>query len=102
MSSERRRQDLLALADRLFEDFDDLPIMTVIRALNASRTQIGDDVVDVNAIEALSRESLTRERSRPTRRPHYPWISSVGAWLGTIAVGVAAAVDRLGIDPVAT
>ena len=83
------------MADRLFADFDDLPVMTVIRALNDSRAAVGDDPSSLHLVEALARRSL-----RSIRRPH-EWIRPLATWLGTLAVGLAVAIHRSGLDPVA-
>lgn len=94
-AADRHSEALLALADRLFKDFDHLPVMTVIRTLNESRRAVGDDPSSLPVVEALARRSL-----RTTRRPH-EWIRPLAAWLGTLAVGLAVAIDRSGLDPVA-
>ena len=94
--ADRHGEALLALADRLFEDFDDLPVMTVIRTLNDSRRAVGDDSHGLPVVEALARRRL-----RTTRRPH-EWIRPIAAWLGVLAAGLAVALDRSGLDPVAT
>ena len=83
------------MADRLFEDFDDVPVMTVIRTLNESRRAVGDDPAGLPVVEALARRSL-----RTTRRPQ-EWIRPIAAWLGTLAVGLAVALNRSGLDPAA-
>jgi hypothetical protein len=92
---DRQGEALLALADRLFEDFDDLPVMTVIRTLNESRRAVGDDPLGLHAVEALARRRL-----RTTRRPH-EWIRPLATWLGALAVGLAVTLSGWGIDPVA-
>ena len=93
--ADRHGDALLALADRLFEDFDDVPVMTVIRTLNDSRRAVGDDPSSLPVVEALARRRL-----RTTRRP-WEWIRPIAAWIGTVAVGLAVALDRSGLDPVA-
>ena len=94
-AADRHGEALLAMADRLFEDFDDLPVMTVIRTLNDSRRAVGDDPSSLHVVEALARRSL-----RTSRRPH-EWVRPIAAWLGTLAVGLAVAINRSGLDPVA-
>jgi hypothetical protein len=88
---------MLALADRLFDDFDDLPVITVIRAINSSRAELGGDPVEVVAVEAGARRRLRDARHRPQV---FRW--HAGAWLGTAAVAAATLVSNPAINLVAT
>ena len=51
---------MLAAADRLFREFDELPIVTVIRALGAARAALRDagQPVTPEAVESLARAHL--------------------------------------------
>jgi hypothetical protein len=87
---------MLALADRLFDDFDDLPVITVIRAINSSRTDLGGDPVEVVAVEAGARRRL-----RDTRHHQHQLGWRIGAWLGTVAVAVTTLLSNQAMNPVA-
>ena len=56
---------MLAAADRLFREFDDQPIISVIRALGAARATLRDigQPVTPEAVESLARTHLSRCRS---------------------------------------
>lgn len=57
---------MLAMADRLFEEFDQLPVMDVIRAIGAARTELreADGVALPEQVERLARRQLlSREPS---------------------------------------
>jgi hypothetical protein len=57
-SPDQLGEAMLALADRLFEDFKELPVITVIRAINASRAELAVEPLEVHAVENLARERL--------------------------------------------
>ncbi len=51
---------MLAAADRLFAEFDTLPVMTVIRAIGSARSSLraDDALATPEAVEAIAREQL--------------------------------------------
>lgn len=61
---------MLAAAERLFQDFQDVPIITVIRALGAARAELrdADEPVTPLAVEILARVRLEQEKSGSGRK----------------------------------
>lgn len=51
---------MLAAADRLFLEFDDLPVLTVVRSINSARARLRErgEPASPAAIEAEAREHL--------------------------------------------
>jgi hypothetical protein len=61
---------LLAMADRLFHDFEELPVRTVFQAIGAARTELRERTTGVATPEDI--EMLARRRLRalsPSGRP---------------------------------
>ncbi len=56
---ERR---MLAMADRLFADFDDLPVRTVFEAIASARATLRDRAVDPSTSTPEEIERLVREQ----------------------------------------
>ena len=88
---------MLALADRLFDDFDDLPVIAVIQAMNASRADLASEPLEVHAVEARTRERLRHLRCGGREREWH-----LGAWLGTVAVAATTFGAGPALDLVAT
>ena len=63
---------MLAVADRLFHEFDELPIITVIRALGSARAALREmgEPVTPEAVESLARGRLMISHSGQRTRVH--------------------------------
>jgi hypothetical protein len=58
---------LLKMADRIFSEFESLPVLSVLQAIAVARADLKTDhrtLPDPTDIEALARMSLTRELVR--------------------------------------
>ena len=97
-SPDQLREAMLALADRLFDDFDDLPVISVIRAMNASRAELADEPLEVHAVEARTRQRL-RDLHRRGRRER---VWHVGGWIGAVALAVSSFAASPGLDLIPT
>jgi hypothetical protein len=74
VAAATRDARLLAMADRLFHEFEHLPVRTVFKAVRAARLELREARQGVPApedIELLARQRLLAESWR-TRRPAAP------------------------------
>jgi len=65
-----RDAEMLAVADRLIHDFEDLPVITVFRAIGSARLalrEIGQPAT-AEAVESLARARLVISHSSPATR----------------------------------
>lgn len=65
---------MLAAADRLFAEFEELPVLTVVRAVNGARTELRERGAAPSppAIEAAARQRLLRARAAGDVAPPAP------------------------------
>jgi hypothetical protein len=78
MTTDPFADAMLRLADRLFTEFDDLPVMTVMRAICDSRAELEGDIVDVNVVEVRARRRLHAAKGPVRRRAghSYRWLAA--------------------------
>ena len=92
-SADQFGDAMLALADRLFEEFDKVPVLTVIRALNTSREELGGGPIPVHLVESRAKEILRSAGPGPGNR-----VREAGGWLMPAVLFASALLGGPGMD----